>query len=210
MRKDKKLTAIVVLFIIAVIALGLGIYFLVRFIMNAFADKAKLGNIGDVFLFAVPILIYFVCFIIASLLNFSYRSDNAYPGKFSDVLVKISYILFVPFLIFAKLSLFFGNSNTFQPQSKEIKVKDDKGNERTLTPTYSEFTTEHYEDGEGEEWKSYDGGKTFEHVVTKATVKDELGNEYNLRAVFAGSSNFIDQNGDAWYTNDGGKTFERK
>ena len=91
----------------------------------------------------------------------------------------------------------------------DIEAKDENGNEKTMKRTYSDFMTDHYQDQDGEEYKSYDKGKTFEHVVTHATVKDKDGNEYSLRASFSGSGRFVDQNGDEWMTYDEGKTFER-
>ena len=90
----------------------------------------------------------------------------------------------------------------------EVKVKDEKGNEHTLTPTTDTGVTKYYKDKDGEEWKSSDGEQTFEHIITKAKVKDKDGNEYNLKAI-GPTGRFIDQNGDVWVTNDEGKTFER-
>lgn len=99
---------------------------------------------------------------------------------------------------------------TFQRVStNRVKTKDENGNEITLTHTHDGFLSKNYRGDDGEEYVSKDGGKTFEQLISKATVTDANGNEYNLKASQAGINRFIDQNGDVWVTNDDGKTFER-
>lgn len=244
-KDKKKLTASLILLIVAAVALGIGIYLLISFIKNQRSSP----------LFLLPITMYIILISISFHLNRSYRKDNSKPGALSTTLLVLSYVLFPLFatvLRFFKLwsllddystglktvivtgadgkkyilmqtyydSIYykdqFGDEwvtydggQTFKRHTEDIKVKDEKGNEHTLTPIYSyEYSSPHYKDKDGEVWMSKDGEQTFEHIITKAKAKDKDGNEYNLMATGA-PGRFIDQNGDSWITYDEGKTFER-
>lgn len=250
-KDKKKLTASLILLIVAAVALGTGIYLLVAMIS---------GQMDFSLLFLLPFLIFLIAISISYRLNRSYRKDEYSPCALSTVILVISCILFLPLvldLLLMWLLSFIGSGGyesgnyelktvtvtgndgttyilkqqyynaiyyndqygeewvtydggvTFKRTSKDVKAKDDKGNEHTLTPTYEGFTSQYYKDEKGEEWVSKDGGQTAEHLIKTAKVKDKDGNEYELTADFAGGMNFTDQNGDRWVTHDDGKTFER-
>ena len=203
-KDKKKLTASLVLLIVSAVALGIGIYLL----SAAFSGtiEVKVGTIV-----AIPFLgIYALAATVSFWLNMSYRKHNSEPIALSTILLILSCILFLPHIIATIFFIVLGIIGLANEANRvPVTAKDDKGNEHTLTPTYEGFTSQYYKDEKGEEWKSTDGGQTAEHLIKTAKVKDKDGNEYDLRADFAGGMNFTDQNGDRWVTHDDGKTFER-
>ena len=207
---NKKLTISLILFIIAVIAFGVAIYGIVSIFKGS----------ENFILIILPGMIYLPTFYSSILLNYLYRKNKKeeyeQAGWLSTVLFVLMIIMSLPTIIgfIIALALWFladaGASPSVRNEAKRIEAKDKEGKEHNLTPTHSGFITNYYKDESGAEWKSMCGDQTFERIITEAEVSDSSGNKYKLKAIFSGSSKFIDQNGDYWDTYDGGKTFEKE
>lgn len=193
----KKLVVSLILFIVALIFFGSAIYCLV-----AMLTQPK--TTSKYFTIMVPlILAYFILLILAIVLNFLYRRQNAKPGALSTALLIVCLVMLIGPL---GIALYFLGALAGGNTPKTFTVKDENGNELTLTA--SSGASNEYKDQSGDLWKTYDGGKTFERVNIKAA--DDEGNEKTLTPTYDSilTKHYQDQDGEEWKSQDGGQTFE--
>lgn len=195
----KKLIFSLILLIISIALWVVAVYYLLSTLFSN-------SGMNRIYTVCIPVGVgYFVLLIISILLNMLYRKNSLKAGALSNVVLIVSFTMFIGFVgILAGCLVAFAGGQ----RPKSITAKDDEGNEYTLTPTY--VGSSKCTDQNGDLWKSWDGGKTFERVYSQITTKDDEGNEYTLTPTYEGSFMCTDQNGDLWESLDGGKTYERK
>ena len=203
---NKKLKASKVLFFISLIGLVIGIVVFVLDLVGVVEGLVGpgLGIPIRISTAAVVVICWFML-MISMLLNISYRKSCAYPGKLSTFMYVMGWIFLLPIMIgIFVIMLISGVGGS--SQLREVTITDEKGNVYHLTQTT--IGSNEYRDQNGDYWKTYDGGKTFERVNVKAT--DDKGNEKNLTPTYESmlTKHYQDQDGEEWKSQDGGKTFE--
>lgn len=207
----KKLIASLILFIIGLIALAA--------FVGVSVVNSQIKDFSGWWGMPVGICVYFISMTVSLVLHISYRNGCIHPGAASTTLFVFQWIFYALFAIAAVallvVGLFCGVSIPVfgNKQDKVVKVKDEKGNQYKLTPTYATNFDggEEYEDQNGDLWESWDGGRTFERTkrITPVYINDSEGNELKLTPTFRGSTRYLDEHGDEWWTLDGGQTVER-
>ena len=207
-KTNKKLKAGAVLFFISFIGIGIGIVVFVLDlvgIVNQISDSDIIIRIVTAALFVVSCILL----MISMLLNLSYRKNCAVPDKLSTFMYVTGWILLLPIMIGLFVIMLIGGVRlTFSGSDKlmEVTVTDENGKVYNLTQT--SISSNEYRDQNGDLWKTYDGGKTFERVNVKAT--DDDGNEKTLTPTYDSmlTKHYQDQEGEEWKSQDGGQTFE--
>ena len=207
-RTHKRFITSAIMFVVSLIGFAIGVVLLV---LGSVTDIMALTIVGG------PVFCSgsFFVFWISGIFNLLYRKDcrenNEKPRVLSTAMLIVDIVIAVITIIILLIVLIyvFVFGRALGGKQEDIITVDKDGKEETLTSTHDDMFNQHYQDKDGGEWVSKDGGQTVEKLVKEATVMDEDGNKFNLTAPFAGSSTFTDQNGDKWWTSDGGETFKR-
>lgn len=203
-KKNGKLTASLILFIIAMICLLVFILYyaippLKEFVPFFILPTASCGFI------TLP--------GISLAINLSYRKNALRAGVLSTVLLVLCGIIVIPIAIILFLILIFtGNLGALMgsaSSSKKITIIDEDGREYTLTQIYD--GSNDFFDQYGDLWRTEDGGQTFRRVNPKEVqTEDDKGNKQTLTSTYDSmfTKHYQDQNGEEWKSEDGGQTFE--
>ena len=199
----KKLKISAVLFALSLVAIGIGVAFLVLYITGQLKSPVFVG------LAMVAVIAGIVMFYVSLFKNLSYRkmcrADGKKPGGFSNFLYGWLNALIWPYYIYLKIMSFFAAGNA---DLKKVTVKDGEGNVYSLTQTY--IGSDEYTDQNGDLWRACDHGMTFERVVKDVKVKGDDGKEHTLTPTYDEfvTKHYTDQNGEEWISQDGGTSFE--
>ena len=145
-----------------------------------------------------------IAFFVSGFLNLSYRSSVTKPNVISQVMFIAVCIIVFPFIVYF---FFVGLFAAGKVNLKTVTVMGRDGKQYTLKQI--EPNGNDYKDQNGDIWKTYDNGVTFERVTMRA--KDEKGDEHVLNPTYDEfiTKHYEDKDGGEWVSKDGGQTFDK-
>lgn len=201
------------LFGVSMMAYGIGLPFLIAFILSVvgiISFPVEGLQYACIAVAAVLVFTAFILFFVSAYNNFHYRKEceetGTAPGAFSTFLYWWSFILLWPYMLIIKVMAYLRDAG--DDGLKKAVVKGSDGKEYNLTQKFiggSEYT-----DQFGDDWETSNGGQTFKRVTRKIKAEDKSGNKKTLTQTYDGgfTKHYQDQDGEEWKSHDDGNTFE--